>query len=203
MITGPRYKRARRLGAGLYEKTSTEKFAVRQSSKAPKASRGRMSRSDFGRQLLEKQKARFLYGISERQFRKYAHESLAKKAAHADTDLFTTLERRLDNVVYRMKMVKTRQAARQAVSHGHITVNGARVTIPSYLVKVGDTIGTAARSKDKKVFSEIEVLHKEYAMPAWLAFDSAGRAGKIQGLPKMTKSELLFDISAILEYYRR
>lgn len=203
MITGPRYKKARRLGAGLFEKTATEKFSARQSSRAPAGSKGRRPASEFGKQLLEKQKARFSYGIGERQFRKYVHESLAKKSTHADADLFITLESRLDNVVYRLRLAKTRQAARQMVSHGHITVNEKKVTIPSCQVCTGDSIGIRAGSKDKKLFLGVDELHKEYTVPSWLAFDLAARAGKVQGLPKLVKSELMFDVAAILEYYRR
>ncbi|MCR4311548.1 MAG: 30S ribosomal protein S4 [Candidatus Taylorbacteria bacterium] len=201
MINKPQYKIARRLGTGLFEKTQTQKFALREGqrkvvSKRPKA------KSAFGNQLLEKQKARYSYGVGERQFAKYVEQALAKQGAN-DELLYERLETRLDNVVYRLKLTPTRRAARQAVSHGHILVNGTRVTVPSYNLKATDKIQIREQSAQKGVFAGLAERIKDNLPPSWLQFDPETRTGGIQGKPKMVKSELLFDMAAVLEFYRR
>lgn len=202
MINKPRYKIARRLGPGLFEKTQTQKFALREGRRKEKRERPR-AKSDYGMQLLEKQKARYFYGINERQFAKYVEQAILKRGAN-DELLYERLETRLDNVVCRLHLAPTRRAARQMVSHGHILVNGVRVTIPSYNLKVGDKITVREGSAKKVIFADL-VLRLKDSMPppSWLTFDPARRAGEMQGKPKMVKSELLFDIAAILEFYRR
>jgi small subunit ribosomal protein S4 len=202
MINKPKYKLARRLGTGLFEKTQTQKFALREGRRKETKS-GPKARSEFGAQLLEKQKARYNYGINERQFAKYVLEALAKKGAKTDENLFERLETRLDNVIYRMQVAPTRQASRQMVSHGHITVNGVRITIPSYNVKVGDKVRVREASAKKALFANLPEKMKDSRPPAWLTFDPEKREGSVQGKPKLVKSELLFDIAAILEFYRR
>ncbi len=202
MINKPKYKIARRLGPGIFEKTQTQKFALREGRRKESRERPR-PKSDFGIQMLEKQKARYSYGIGERQFAKYVAEALAKKTTKTDELLYERLETRLDNVAYRLHLAPTRQAARQLVSHGHITVNDVRITIPSYNVKVGDKVKIREASAKKILFANLAEKLKDSAPPAWLAFDAEKRAGEIQGKPKLVKSELLFDIAAILEFYRR
>lgn len=202
MINKPKYKIARRLGPGLFEKTQTQKFALREGRRKESRERPR-AKSDFGIQMLEKQKARYQYGINERQFAKYVGEALAKKSAKPDESLFERLETRLDNVIYRLKLAPTRQASRQMVSHGHMTVNGVRITIPSYNVKVGDKIKIREASAKKIIFANMAETLKDAIAPSWLSFDAEKRAGEVQGKPKLVKSELLFDIAAILEFYRR
>ncbi|MBI2475690.1 MAG: 30S ribosomal protein S4 [Candidatus Taylorbacteria bacterium] len=202
MINKPKYKIARRLGAGLFEKTQSQKFALREGRRKETRERPR-ARSEFALQLLEKQKARYNYGVGERQFRKYVKEALAKKGAKTDESLYERLETRLDNVVYRLRLAPTRQAARQTVSHGHITVNDVRVTIPSYNVKVGDKIKIREASAKKIIFANLADRLKDSQSPSWLSFDPEKRSGEVQGKPKLIKSELLFDIAAILEFYRR
>lgn len=202
MLNKPKYKVARRLGTGIFEKTQTQKFALREGRRKETRERPR-AKSEFALQLLEKQKARYNYGIGERQFRKYAKEALYRKGAKPDEVLFERLETRLDNVVYRMRLAPTRQAARQMVSHGHITVNDVRITIPSYNVKVGDKMKIREASVKKMLFADLAEKLKDAGTPSWLSFDSEKRVGEVQGKPKLVKSELLFDISAILEFYRR
>ena len=132
MINGPKYKIARRLGASVFEKTSTAKFALRTERKSRNlAGKRPKARSNYGKQLIEKQKVRFTYGISEKQFRNYVREVIDKNSSNPTEALFALLEARVDSVVLRSGFVPTKQAARQAVSHGHITVNGKRITIPS------------------------------------------------------------------------
>lgn len=201
MISKPRYKIARRLGHGLFEKTQTQKFALREGRRKEVRERPR-AKSEFGIQLLEKQKARYFYGVNERQFSKYVEQALLKKGAN-DQLLFERLETRLDNVVCRLHLAPTRRASRQMVSHGHILVNGIRVNVPSYNLKVGDKIAVREGSAKKIIFADMPEKLKDYTPPSWLKFDAVSRTGEMQGKPKMIKSELLFDMAAVLEFYRR
>ena len=202
MINKPKYKIARRLGPGIFEKTQTQKFALREGRRKESRERPR-PKSDFGLQMLEKQKARYSYGIGERQFAKYVAEALAKKTTKTDELLFERLETRLDNVAYRLHLAPTRQAARQMVSHGHIMINDVRITIPSYNVKVGDKVKIREASAKKILFSYLFEKLKDSMPPSWLKFDAEKLVGDVQGKPKLVKSELVFDIAAILEFYRR
>ena len=135
-MTQKKYKLCRRLGAGIYEKCQTQKFAKSEPmTKKGKKPGGR--RSDYGNQLIEKQKVRFMYGVREKQFGNYVDYAMehAKKGTAPAELLFRQLEERLDNAVYRLGFAHTRALARQMVSHGHFTVNGKKLTIPSYSVK--------------------------------------------------------------------
>lgn len=202
MINKPKYKIARRLGPGIFEKTQTQKFALREGRRKESRERPR-PKSNFGLQLLEKQKARYSYGIGERQFAKYVAEAFAKKTTRTDELLYERLETRLDNVAYRLHLAPTRQAARQLVSHGHIMINDVRITIPSYSVKLGDKVKIREVSAKKILFANLTDKLKDSMPPSWLKFDAEKRAGEVQGKPKLVKSELVFDIAAILEFYRR
>ena len=203
MFIKSKYKIARRLGPEIFDKTQTQKFALRSEKKSSLTSKRPKARSDFGLQLIEKQKARFTYGINERQFSKYVSEALAQKAVKADEALYVRLETRLDNVAYRFGLAPSRQASRQMVSHGHLLVNGVRVTIPSFNVKTGDKISIREASLKKPLFAGLEERLKEKISPSWLAFDIAKKSGAVQGRPVLVKTDLTFDISAILEFYRR
>jgi len=202
MINRPKYKIARRLGAGIFDKTQSQKFALSEAKrKVEKRSR---AGSEYGAQLLEKQKARYFYGINERQFAKYVKEAINSKGSSADENLFVRLETRLDNVVYKIGLAKTRQAARQMVSHGHILVNGVKTTIPSFNVSIGDKLGVRVGSLKSKLFTNLKEEIKDRTItPSWLKFDIEKMSGDVQGLPKLIKSELIYDVSAILEFYRR
>lgn len=201
MINKPAYKLARRLGTGLFEKTQTQKFALRDARRKESGKRPR-PKTDFGMQLLEKQKARFLYGINERQFKKYVTEALRRHGAN-DELLYESLEARLDNMVYRLHLAPTRRAARQLVSHGHMLVNGVRITTPSYRCKAGDIFMIREASASKRLFADLAEREKGESIPAWVTFDVGKRTGEVVGKPKLVKSELLFDVAAILEFYRR
>jgi small subunit ribosomal protein S4 len=134
LLIKSKYKVAKRLGASVFEKTQTQKFALSAARNPKKPSRGgRGGGSDYGKQLLEKQRVRFTYGLSERQLSNYAEKAFQEKDPGAA--LNASLETRADNVVYRAGLALTRRAARQIVSHGHILVNGTRITIPSYHVR--------------------------------------------------------------------
>src|SRR5581483_8756571 len=130
MLIGPKYKICKRLGSSVFEKCQTQKFQLA-ADRAPRKTKGRRGGSDYGAQLIEKQKARFTYGLSEAQFSRYVHEAMEIKGKDSAAGLLARLEARLDNVVYRAGFVKTRRAARQLVSHGHVTVGGKRLNVPS------------------------------------------------------------------------
>lgn len=199
MRIGPRYKIARRLGADLFEKTQSPKYALR----ARRGGATGYGRSDFGQQLFEKQRARMLYGIGERQFRKYVRDALAKRTARDDDALYLALERRLDNCIYRLGIAPTRTAARQTVSHGHITVNRVRVTVPSYPVRTGDVLRIRGGSEKKALFQNLADRLRDREFPPWLRFDLIQGEATVVGSPKLVRSQLPFKIAAILEFYRR
>jgi len=203
MKIGPKFKIAKRLGAPIFEKTQTQKFALSE-ARAGKRRTGRRpaQASDFKKQLIEKQKMRFSYGISEKQLRRYVTESVAKGDLPIQT-LFERLESRLDNAVYRLGLAPTRQASRQMVSHGHVMVNGKRMTVPSHQVRVTDEISVRTQSKDKGLFSTIAEDHSQNGVPSWLTFDLKALTGTVKGTPVYEPSETLFDPELVLEYYSR
>jgi len=203
MLIKSKYKIARRLGPGVFEKTQTPKYAARAGRITPKRSGGRGGQSEYGKALLEKQKARFTYLISEGQFKKYADFVISDKTKKPDEHLFEMLEMRLDNAICRMGIAKTRLAARQIVSHGHISIGGKRVTVRSYNVKVGEVISLTERSKKSKLFSDLAERAKEYNPPNWLTFDPSKMEGKVVSKPILSPAELAFDISIILDFYKR
>jgi small subunit ribosomal protein S4 len=201
MIIGPRYKIARRLGAPVFEKTQTQKYALREQQKQ-KTSKRKRARTDYGVTMNEKQKARWSYGINERQFSNYVKKAVEKKGSSAQA-LLSMLEARLDNVVLRLGFASTRAHARQMVAHGHITVDGVKVTIPSYQVMVGSQIGIREGSKKKPLFAGLDERLKSHTVPAWLKFDASKKVAEVQGVPQISQTEVLFDVAAVLEFYTR
>lgn len=203
MLIKGKYKIARRLGPQIFEKTQTQKFAISTSKKGRKFEPKHIrQRTDYGNQMLEKQKARFMYIINERQFSKYVRESLAKKTTKASDELYRRLEMRLDNVVYRIGFANTRLFSRQMVTHGHIKVNGKKVSIPSYEVKNGDKISIRDRSLKKPIFTAIDEKLKNAIIPVWIKLDDK-KVASIQGVPKINKNETSFNLQAIIEFYSR
>ena len=201
MKTGPKFKIAKRLGAPIYEKTQTQKFALSEARGAN--NRKRFSKpSDYKRQLLEKQKMRFTYGLSERQFRKYVDESMKNSEKPIET-LFKRLEFRLDNVVYRLGLAKTRQHARQVVTHGHVAVNGRRLNIPSHKLNVSDTISVKEGSLQTGLYVDLKDTYDGAGLPSWLSFDIKLITGKVTGEPTFNPNESYFDPEQVLEYYSR
>jgi len=203
MITGKRYKIAKRLGGSVFEKTQGKKFALRMDAKKAKSGKFKKAGSDFGLQLLEKQRARVTYGMNEKQFKNTVERILGKKSANIVEALIAELETRLDNVVYRLGFAKSRQAARQMVNHGHINVNGKRQPIPSYKVAVGDIVAIREGSSKTGLFADLAERLKEQKIPSWLSLDAAKREAKVQGMPKIAANELAFDVSAIFQYYSK
>jgi small subunit ribosomal protein S4 len=166
-------------------------------------SRGRRRRvSERGTQLIEKQKARYIYGLYERQFRRFYGIS-AKQPGITGDNLKVMLERRLDNVVYRLGFADSRPLARQLVLHGHIMVNGHRVNVPSALVNEGDTIFVREASLKKEYFRRLGEDIKSKTIPLWLTLDRAKLAGQVVTLPVVDETVAQFNGKSIVEYYSR
>lgn len=203
METRAKYKMCRRLGSGVFEKCQTAKFVQSETKKSAAASKGKRPKqpSDYGRQLIEKQKVRFSYGLSEKQLSNYVTKATTTKGMPVTEKLFEELENRLDNVVYRLGFAGTRRFARQLVSHGHFTVNGTKVTIPSYAVRIGDVISVREGSRKSPAFGEFEKKVESYTWPTWLKLIPAELKAEVVGKPKNTEAFLQFD--TVLEYYSR
>ena len=200
MKIGPKFKICKRLGPGVFEKCQTRAFTLAEARVQKKRRRGG-ARSDFALQQLEKQKMRLTYGLSEKQFSRYVKEAVARKGTSAVEQLITSLESRLDNVVYRLGLAQTRRQARQLVSHGHITVNERKVTIPSYCVLTGDLVSIRERSKTSPFFAAR--TEEKSSIPTWLSFDVGKKAGSVLASPFMDTAELFFDPAAVVEFYSR
>lgn len=202
MIRGPKYKICRRLGTGVFEKCQGQKFQLAEARKGK--IRGRRRRpSDYAEQLLEKQRVRFTYGLKEHQFIRYVNLALARKGVVPAEELYRMLERRLDNVVYKMGLAPTRAFARQLVSHGHIYVNGRRLNIPSYQVTPGDVISVKENTQKKTIFSEIKERLEGYKQPSWIAFDPKKTEGTIKEMPRPETSDLGFNLTSVIQFYSR
>lgn len=198
-----KYKIARRLGAGVYEKTQSQKFMLGEQKRA-KARTGRPRRpTDYGLALIQKQRVRFSYGVSEKQFSNYikiAFGSAKKGGVPADT-LFSLLEKRLDNTIYKAGIASTRAFARQLATHGHITVNGKKIDVPSYSVKKGDIISIREGSKSKTVFADLEKTLKSAKGVSWLKVDTSKLTIEVVGEPK--NPDPFFNFQAVIEFYSR
>ena len=201
MLSKPKFKICRRLGPGVYDKCQTPKFRTVASKGGSLTAHRPRALSEYGSQLVEKQKIRFSYGISERQLSNYVRKASLIKGAGTVEKLYEELESRLDNVIYRMGLGASRRAARQMVSHGHFIVNNQRVTIPSYELKSGDVVKIREGSKSKKIFSNIVEKMKDYHPPAWLNFDGNSMEGRILNKPK--NMDAFIDLNAVLEFYSR
>ncbi len=203
MLVGPKYKICKRLGASVFEKCQTQKFQIAE-ARAPRRTRAkRGGGGDFGAQLLEKQKARFTYGLTESQFSRYVHEAMEKRGKESTTALLARLESRLDNVVWRSGLVKTRRAARQLVSHGHITVNGRRMTVPSHAVVVGDVVAVRPESRTSPLFVGRAEQMAELKTPQWMQMEEGGLSFTIAATPNVSDTETPFNAAVIIQFYSR
>lgn len=202
MKLGPRYKICKRLGSPIFEKCQTQRFQVSQ-AKAANAKKGRRrNQSEYQKQLLEKQKLRLTYGLTEKQFSNYVKKALESHVNPQET-LFRALEQRLDSIVYRMGLAKTRRMARQMVSHGHVTVNGRRVTVPSHHTKTTDAIAVREGSRSSVMFENLSERLREYRHPSWIQFDDKALTGALKTEPQFSDQDTAVDIRAVFEYYTR
>jgi small subunit ribosomal protein S4 len=202
MKIGPKYKIAKRLGASVFEKTQTQKFALAQERTAKTKKRGR-GPTEFGKQLLEKQKVRMTYGISEKQFSNYIKEAMSTHGAAPAETLHKLLEIRLDNVTYRLGLAPTRRAARQMVSHGHVTVNGVKTTIPSRRVHTGEKIAIREGSRSRVPFENLAERLSERTLTSWLSFDAKSMQGGIEGMPTTVSTDTAGDLVSVISFYSR
>jgi small subunit ribosomal protein S4 len=196
-----KYKMCRRLGVGVFEKCQTQKYTQSEMKKSKGTGKRPKQLSDYGRQLIEKQKVRFSYGISERQLGNYVDKATAIKGMPVTDKLYELLETRLDNVVYRLGYASTRRFARQLVSHGHFTVNGTKVTIPSLTVRVGDVVAVREGSRKSVVFADIKKKTETVAWPNWLKFSPESLSAEVVGKPK--NDEQFLQLETVLEFYSR
>ena len=168
--------------------------------------RRRRQESEYGRQLREKQKAKFIYGVLEKQFRGYYDKALKVEGITGD-NLMTILESRLDNVVFRLGFARTRKEARQTVGHGHITVNGKRVDIPSYQVKAGDLVAITPKYKELVAIKESLIASEHMTVPAWLEVDIEKLQGSVLQVPSRDQIDLIgdgtIDPQLIVELYSK
>lgn len=201
MISKSKFKICRRLGPGIYDKCQTTKFSISGKGSFTRGKRRRKVLSEYGKQLIEKQRIRYSYGISEKQLSNCVKEASKVKGVGMTSKLYSLLESRLDNVIYRLGFAPTRRAARQMVSHGHFLVNGTKVTIPSYRTKIGDKIEIREGSKSKKLWQDLELRLKDYTTPVWLKFDKKKLEGEI--LSGIDEINPFFDLNAVLEFYSR
>ncbi len=199
---GPKNKLARRFGVHLGLKSNTAKVAKRLSQPPgiQGLSKGRKNVSSYGKQLLEKQKAKLIYGIRERQFSSYVGKA-NKISGDSGVNLHQLLEMRLDNVVYKMGFAKTRAQARQMVNHSLFTLNGKFMNIPSHTVKVGDEITIKDSKKKKKMFENLQEDLSNAELPSWVSMDLNKLSGKVVSTPLEDDFEKVFDVKLIIEYY--
>ena len=197
--TGPSWKVSRRLGFSTLE--TGRELAKRPYAPGQHGNDRRRKQSEYGKQLTEKQKLRETYGVSERQFRRLFVLAKADKEVVTGLAFMRILESRLDNLVYRLGFARTRRAARQLVCHGHVTVNGQKVDIPSYLVKIDDLISLDEKAKNFAVVKD--ALESQVSMVAYVTCDKEKKEGKLVRLPE--RNELTSEIheSLIVEFYNR
>lgn len=207
--TGPVCKLCRREGAKLFlkgDRCFTAKCAFEKRSYPPgmhgRRARFRRKTTDFGTQLREKQKARRIYGVMERQFRRYFRMAEKRKGV-TGANLLEALESRLDNVVHRLGFASSRAQARQLVRHGHFDVNGTKTNVPSYLVKQGDQISVRARSKTNEYFQAVAQEMEHRFVPEWLSVDVNSLSGRVLALPTREEIEAPLNEQLITEFYSR
>ena len=192
----PVLKRCRQLGIDpVVLGYSSKKESIRQ----PKR---RRKESEYGMQLREKQKAKFIYGVLEKQFRGYFNKAKRQPGITGE-NLMRILESRLDNVVFRLGFARTRKEARQTVSHGHITVNGKRFDIPSYRVRPGDVVAVADKAKEMLVIKSALVSNERMQVPAWLEVDIEKLQGNVLSLPNRDQIDLDINEQLIVELYSK
>ncbi len=203
-LIGPSCRQCRREGCKLFlkgDRCTSKKCAFERRQSLPGqhgAARKRVT--EYGLQLREKQKVKRAYGILEKQFRKYYEEAERMKGVTGE-NMLSLIERRLDNVVYRMGIGASRTECRQIVNHGHITVNGKRVNVPSYIVKPGDVIAIKENKKDLQMFKDLKGM--KIIMPKWLEFNSEKLEGKILANPSREDIDLNIKEHLIIELYSR
>ncbi len=195
-----KFKVCRRLGNGVFDKCSSQQFQLSEQKRRNNRTGKRPKQlSEYGKQLIEKQKLRTVYGLKEKGLVRYTKESLFSKN-DTITTLYNFLENRLDNVIYRLGFAETRAMARQIVGHGHIHVNGRKLNIPSYQVRIGDKITIKESSKDNAIFKNF-LEKKDEKVQKWLKLDKKSLTSEIISKPELDIRG--FDFKKIIEFYTR
>jgi len=203
MKTGPRYKLAKRLGATVFEKAQTQKFAISAERSAKNKRRGRGRQSEYGKQMLEKQKVRVTYGLPERQFRNYVRKALTTHSTQPSDRLHELLELRLDNVVWRLGLASTRRGARQMVAHGHVLVNGKKMRVPSCALSVGDKVSIREGSKEHGVLVGFAEKFADRSLASWLSWNPKAMEGAVIERPTTSSADVAGDLVSVLSFYTR
>lgn len=200
--TGPVTRISRRLGVALFTNGESKNKAYSKKNYKPgQHGQKRFAQmSEYSKQLFEKQKARFMFGLSEKQSRKY-YQMATKSNEITGIKYLSLIEQRLDNVVYRAGLAQTRPQARQIVNHGLIRLNGKRAKVPSILVKVGDKFEIREKSKDSKLFEELKKA--KHKAPKWIKVELSGLKGEITGVPDKDDIENIIEHQLITEYYSK
>lgn len=197
--TGPSWKQSRRLGISL--SGTGKELARRPFAPGQHGPNSRSKSSEYGLQLTEKQKLRHMYGLNERQFRNLFVKASKIKEGKQGVNFMILLERRLDNVVYRLGLATTRRQARQLVNHGHITVDGKRVDIASYEVEIGQVIGVREKSQNLTIIKD--AVEATVGRPAFVSFDDEKLTGSLTRLPEREELSQDIDESFVVEFYNK
>lgn len=204
-------KKCRRIGDKLFlkgDKCHSPKCTLGRKSYPPgpqakKNKKGKRGLSEYGLQLRDKQKIKLIYGLREKQFKNYVLSAQKKKSDNISNDLLQLLESRVDNVVLKMGLCSSIAAARQIVSHGHIMVNGRRINIPSYEIKIGDRVSIRPQSVSKNVFKDLDAKLKKYNPPVWMKLDREKKEAEIIAKPMVDEQNLGVNVSLIIGFYSR
>lgn len=203
MILGAKFKICRRLGSGVFDKCQSQKYMLSETrhSKGGKSQKKPKQLTDYGLQLIAKQRIRFSYGVTEKQFVNYVRKAETASGVKPADKLAELLESRLDNVIYRLGLASSRRHARQMVSHGHFTVNGKRTNVPSQAISQKDLIAIRESSKTSALFQESAKKVNQKDLPHWLSFDEKAGTAKLTGRPKT--DDAFLDFHSVMEFYSR
>lgn len=201
--TGPRARHCRRLGMNIYGSDKYDKILSRRNYAPGIHGQNKMSKkSEYARQLQEKQKARLMFGVTERQFQRY-YAKADRSDGVTGEELLRLLERRADNVIYRAGFAKTRAQARQMISHGLFKMNGTRVTVPSIQVRIGDKFEVRGRTAESALFAEVKAGKEKITPPTWLKTDPKALTIEVLSMPERDQLEQSIEERMIIEFYSK
>lgn len=198
----PKGKIVRRLGVNIFNNPKYDRLLEKKPSPPGQASKRRARPSEFGKQLIEKQKIRYTYGLTEKQFRIVFAHAKRQKGITGD-NMLVLLERRLDNVIYRLGMASTRSQARQVVNHGHVKINGIKATIPSMLIKEGDVITIREKEASKKLVQDLISNNVNRDVVDWLTLSKADMTGTVNRIPERSDIQCAGDEQLVVEFYSK
>lgn len=198
----PKGKIVRRLGVNIFGNPKYDRLLERKPTPPGEIKKRRPRISEFGKQLAEKQKIRFAYGLGEKQFRIVFAKAKKMKGVTGE-NMLSLLERRLDNVVYRLGMASTRSQARQVVNHGHIRINNSKINIPSYIVKESDSVTVKEKESSKKLVQDYISNNISRTVPEWLTLSKVDMAGTVNRIPERTDIQTIGEEQLVVEFYSK